>query len=172
MNGPQVGDVVALAGDYVMKDLAQPGGHRPHFRAFLARGKFHGGQPFVDELPGEVDVRAFRKSRHHLGQAEFGNRTQLLQARQAADDLLDGESNLLLHFLRPQGRRNRIDLHLDRGGIGKSVDVQVAQRQTTQDGEGNRPQDHQESMAQRKINDPVEHGLSPHSPVGCVAGPA
>ena len=85
VDGAQLGDVVPLAGDDVVEDLAQAGGHRPHLGPRDALGDVHRGQPLVDELAGEVDVGAVLEGHHHLGQAELGHRAQLLQAGQAAD---------------------------------------------------------------------------------------
>ena len=48
-------------------------------------------EPLVDELPGEVDVGAVLEGDDHLRQPELRDRAHLLQARQAADRLLDRE---------------------------------------------------------------------------------
>ena len=53
----------------------------------------------------------------------------LSRPRQPADRLLDRERDLLLDFLRPERRRDGVDLHLHRRRVGKGVDVEIAQRQ-------------------------------------------
>ena len=90
-----------------MEDFAQAGRHRPHLRPFDALRHFDRRQPFVDELAGEVDVGAVLEGHHHLRQPELRDRPQLLQARQAADRLLDGKRDLLLDFFGPERRGDR-----------------------------------------------------------------
>ena len=81
----------------------------------------------------------------------------LFEPRQAADRLLDRERDPLLDFLRPQRRRDRVDLHLHRRGIGKGIDVEIAQRQPAEHRRKRDAQDHQQPMPQRKVDDPVQH---------------
>jgi len=49
-----------------MEHLAQSRGDRSHLRALDAFGQLDCGQTLVDQLPGEVDVRAIFKDDHHL----------------------------------------------------------------------------------------------------------
>src|SRR5262249_17408430 len=62
--------------------------------------------------------------------------------------------------------RGGVDLHLRGRGVGKGVNVEVLQRQPAGDGEGQCPDDHQEAVVQRKVDDPAEHGGSSSSTSG------
>ena len=103
VNGAQIGQVVALAGDDIVKDLAQAGGDRSHLGPFHAGRQLDGGQPLVDQLAGEVDVGAVVEGDDHLRQAELRDRAELLQTGQPADGLLDREGDLPLDLLRARG---------------------------------------------------------------------
>ena len=75
-------------------------------------------------------------------------------------DLLDGKGDLLLDLLRPEGRRDGVDLHLHRGGVGEGVDVEVKQRQAAHGRQDQRSADDQETVTQREVDDPVQHFAS------------
>src|SRR5262249_14834360 len=161
VKGPQVGRIVALAGHNVMEDFAQAGGDGPHLRADDTLGDLRRGEPFVDELPGEVDVGAVIEGHDDLGQPELRHGANRIEVRQAADNLFDGEGDLLLDLLGSQGRRTGIDLHLDGGGVGKGVEVEVAHGEDTAHGKGQRYPENQEAVPQREVDDPVQHGTCP-----------
>ena len=139
-----------------MEHFAQAGGDRSHLRPLDAAGQFDRGEPFVDELPRKVNIDAVLERHDDLREAELRNRSHSLQARQAADGLLDRKRDPLLNFFRPQRRRNGVDLHLHRRGIGKGIDIQVTQRHSARDGEDGSAQNHQQPVPQRKIDDPIE----------------
>ena len=79
------GDIDSFGSHDVVKDLAQPGRDRSHRRPLDAGGQFDRRQPFVDQLPGEVDVGAVLERDDDLRQPELGDRTQFLQVGQPAD---------------------------------------------------------------------------------------
>ena len=157
LNFAQRGEIVAFVRDDVMQHLAQAGRHRAECRFRNAWRQCNRAAPFVDELPGEVDVGAILKSHHDLRQSELGNRANLLQPRQAADFLLDGIGNLLLHLRRVEGRRRGIDLHLHRRRVRKGIDVQMSEGQYPQRSERQDAQNHPEPMPQRNVDDPIQH---------------
>ena len=67
----QVGQAVASSRRAVMKDFAQPRGDRPHLGRSMPGGNLDVGQPLVDQLPGEVDIRAVVERDDDLRQAEL-----------------------------------------------------------------------------------------------------
>ena len=62
--------------------------------------------------------------------------------------LLDGEGDLLLDFLGPQRRGGGVNLHLDRRGIRKGVDIEEGERESAQHRERHRSQNDQEPVPQ------------------------
>src|SRR5262249_42753749 len=53
-------------------------------------------------------------------------------------------------------RGGGVDLHLHRRGVGEGVDVEQAQRQHPDGREGQHPHGHQEAVAQREFDHPVQ----------------
>ena len=142
-----------------MEDLAQTGGDRPHLRPWSSLRESPGSRrPLVDLLAGEVDVGAVFEGHDHLGQAETVTRAHLLQTRQSAERLLDREGDLPLDLLGGQPRRRGVDLHLDRRGVRKGIDVDGADDVETATGENDGRQDDQEAMFERPFDDLVQHG--------------
>ena len=81
VDGAQLGEVVALAGDEVVEDLAQARWRpAPSSAARCPSGSSTVAEPLVDQLAGEVDVGAVLEGDDDLRQAELGDRAQLLQA--------------------------------------------------------------------------------------------
>ena len=63
---PQIGQIRPLAGDDIMEHFAQTRRDRSHLRALDADRQLGRGEPFVDELPSEIDVRAIHERDHDL----------------------------------------------------------------------------------------------------------
>src|SRR5262249_2034921 len=79
----------------------------------------------------------------------------------------------LFDFLRCQRRSDGIDLHLDRRHVREGIDVESGQGETAKHHEDQGDHNHEETVAQRPLNDAVEHrrsspgsaqSLSPSSP--------
>jgi len=82
-------------------------------------------QPFVDELPREIDARAILEDRSDLGETVARYRAGVLQSRQAGDRRLDREGDALFGFERGKARRLAVDLDLDVGDVGGGVNRQA-----------------------------------------------
>ena len=143
-----------------MKDFTQASGYGPHLRPFDPGGQFHRIQPFPHQLPCEVDIRAVVKRDDNLREAKLRERADDLQAWQTADRLLHWEGDLAFSLFWRQRGSNRIDLNLNRRRIRKGVDVEAPERNQPQAREAQGDQDHQRPVPERKIDDPVEHGVS------------
>ena len=77
-----------------------------------------------------------------------------------AQHLLDGKGDLLFDLLGAERGGHAVDLDLHRRRVGKSVNVQAPHRHRPEDGKGCGPEDHQQAVSQRKVDNPVQHGLS------------
>ena len=148
------------AATHVVEHFAQAGGDRPILGRSMPAASSTVARRSLMSWRREVNIDAIFERDDHLRQAEFGNRSHFLQARQAADGLLDGKRDSLFDFFRPQRRSDGVDLHLNRRGVGKGIDIQVTQRHSAGDGEDGKPQNHQKPVPQRKIDDAIEsiHG--------------
>ncbi len=95
----------------------------------MATGReFHGIEPLADELAGAINIGPVCKRDDHLRVPELGYRTEPLNAGQAAESLLDRERDLGLHLFGSEGGGRGVDLDLNGGRVGESVDIDAAER--------------------------------------------
>ena len=110
----------------VHEDLAKTGGDGTHLR--LQPGwqrALDGAQSLIDQIAGEIDVRAFLEHHRDLGQAVAGQGPGIGQVGQAVQGRFHREGDALLCL---QGRIARclgVDLYLDIGDIRHRVDGQA-----------------------------------------------
>src|SRR5262245_26620019 len=94
--------VIASARHEVVKHFAQARGNGPQRRMIDPSRQLHRAETLVDYLSRKVDVRPVLKGHNDLRQPEFGNRTDLVETRQATDYLFNRKCNLLLDLFRPK----------------------------------------------------------------------
>ena len=170
VQGPDLvqGPARILGPDRIVEDLAQARGDGPELGPFDSLGQLHAADPLQDELAGIVDGRLVIEGGHDLGKTELGDGADVLQPRKARDGDLDGHGDLLLDFRRAQGGRDRIDLHLDRGGVGKGIHRGADHGADTQADRQRERQDDQEPVFQGKVEN--GHGSMPVRAAGAQAG--
>jgi hypothetical protein len=71
--------------------------------------------------------------------------------------LFDRESDLLLDLFRAERRGDRVDLDLYGRRVGEGVDIEIAQRDHAHDRQSDRAEHHGKSVAQRQVDDVVQH---------------
>src|ERR1700730_4576202 len=143
-------------------DFAQSGGHRPH------RGLNAGGQlvldllnPLVDQLSGKIDIGAVLEDDRDLAEAVARLRPAILQVRQSSHGGLDRKRDALLDFQRRISWCTAVDLDLDVGDVGYSVDRQAREIPRAKGGHGENADHHQPSLADGKGKDAVNHRTPP-----------
>ena len=144
--------------DGAHEDLAEAGGDRPHRgldagRQLLARLL----EALVDELAGEVDVRAVLEDDRDLRQAVARERARVVESRQAGHRGLDREGDALLDFERRVAGRLGVDLHLDVGDVRHGVDRQALVVVDAERGHAEHGGEHQPALVDGEPKNAVEH---------------
>ncbi len=110
----------------VHEDLAKAGGDGTHLRLQPGGQRaLDGAQSLIDQIAGEVDIRAFFEHHRHLGQAVAGQGPGIGQVGQAVQSRFHREGDALLCLQRRIARCLGVDLHLDIGDIRHRVDGQA-----------------------------------------------
>ena len=136
------------------QDLPETGGYRPHFRVTKSFRDFFPGhlQPFANQLPGEVDIRAVLKINIDHREPEIGNGADLLEIRQAIHRRFNGIGDELFHLLGGKTFGFCKHLHQRRGDIRKSVHRQLLVTEPSASQHKNSEHSHQETTAQNKTD--------------------
>ena len=136
----------------VLVDLAQAGGDRPHLRlGSLGQTVLGLGQPFEDDLPGEVRVNVVLENDYHLRQAGLGGASDLPDLGQTAHFDLDRHRDEALDLAGRQAGRLRQDHHLYVGGVGERIDRQLLPGQDASHQQKARGQDHHEPLLEGEL---------------------
>jgi hypothetical protein len=125
-----------------------------------SRINFHASQPLQNQLPRIIDMGIIVEGCDNLGEPEFRNRAHVAEAGQTGNSEFYRQSDLLLDFLGIERRGVGIDLHLNRGGIGKSIDGDQPHGAKA-DTQAHCEQDYdKQSIVERKVDDFVAHAKS------------
>lgn len=164
----ELGQVVDVAGDQVVINLAQAGGDRTHHRLLDPLREPGLAQPFADLLPGEIDVGVVAKDRDHLRQPEFGDGADLLEPLEPPQGLLDGEGNLPLDLFGGQLRGHGVDLDLDRGRVRERIQRELDRGPDAEGDEDARHEQNDEAVFQAEPDQGVEHGKALRAGAGSI----
>src|SRR5262249_425575 len=137
------------------------GGDGAEPRALDAGRERDRAQALVDDLAGGGDVGGGGGGGGHPRQGELGGGGEPLPARRGGGGRggRGGEWGPVRIRLAGRGRGEGGDVEVEGGGVGEGVEGQVGQGDATQGREAERPEDHQQAVAQRKVDDGVEHGF-------------
>ena len=118
---------LALVFEKIEEDLAEAGADRPHLWLAESLWKLVPGdlQALVDELPREIGVEPIFEVDIDNGQAEIGDRPDLLKPGQAVHRHFDRVGDVALDLLRRQAFGFREYLDQGRRHVGEGIDRQA-----------------------------------------------
>ena len=161
--GRRPGRAIGLAGtgfgfDRIHEDFTEPGGDWPHLR-FDTRRQLRLGRlnAFVDELAREKDIGAVLEHYGDLAEPVSRDRTGIVEPRQSGDGGLDRKGNALLGLQRGEAFRFGVDLYLDVGDVGHSVDREFGRAPKPERAEQRDGAEHKPALPDREADDAGEH---------------
>ena len=117
-------------------------------------------EPFENELPREVIVGAVGKGQFDQGEPEDGSGTPRNDMRRVIESALDGDRDLLFHFLGSKSGVHGDDDHVGIGYVRIGFDLEL-QKGPDASGRDDQPGHHNDERAgERKFEESRQHGLS------------
>ena len=164
-----VGDLVLAharsALDRVPEHLAQARAVRTHAGLAVTLGQAVADflQPFIDQLPSEVDLHVVLEIDGDVGKTKQAHRADFLHLGQARQRGLHRGGQQQLDVFCRQARRFGIDVHLRRGHVREGVDGDVTHGAQAQEGHHGEDDQDQELVAQGEFDQAIQHGAPPRS---------
>ena len=142
----------------VIENLAESGGDGREFgRETGGQILGHRLQTLAHELAHPQQVHMVVENHRDLRQPELGERAELLQPRQAAHLVLDGEGDLFFNFLRRERADGGIDLHLWAGDVRHGVQRQPQRGPHAQADEHGRQHEDERALADGELDEAGQH---------------
>ncbi len=145
--------------NHVVVDFAEAGGDGSQLWRDAARQVVHGIlQALAHELPCAEDVTAFLENEGDLRQAELRQRAQLGHTGDSEHLHLQRIGDELFDLLGSEAFHLGVDLDLGVRDVRHGVDGKPHGSPDARREEGNRREQHEGALAQRKVDDFLDHG--------------